>query len=234
MYGIWSILNSAACVEIMGEAGLDFVVLDSEHGSLSSSDLENLSRAAHGYEMETLIRVSRPDGVEIQKALDTGVQGILVPQIRTATEAISVVTACHLAPHGTRGFNPFTRAGHYSGETESVVQQSNSLVIGLLIENSEAVKNIDSILAVEGLNLIYIGVYDLSCSLGVTGQVDDPAVLDIVEMLIMKARGKGVAVGMMVGSRKESERYISRGVRLFIFKPDTMVFFSAIQSMLED
>lgn len=233
VYGIWSILNSTASVEIMGEAGLDFVILDSEHGSLSFSDLEELSRAARGYEIETLIRVSRLDTVEIQKALDIGVEGILVPQIKTASDARNVVAACHLAPQGSRGFNPFTRAGHYRGQTESVVKQSDALIIGLLIENREAVENIDSILAVEGLSLIYIGVYDLSCSLGFRGQVAHPSVLEVVDVLMGKAREKGVSVGMMVESRKDSMRYISRGADFFVFRPDTMVFFLAIQGLLE-
>lgn len=233
LYGIWSILNSAASVEIMGEAGLDFVVLDSEHGSLSFSDLESLSIAAHGYKMETLIRVSRLDAVEIQKVLDIGIEGILVPQIKTSADAKNVVAACRLAPDGSRGFNPFTRAGRYRGDTASVVQQSTELVIGLLIENRDAVENIESILAVEGISLIYIGVYDLSCSLGVGGEVAHPAVLEIVDVLLRKAKKMGVATGLMVGSKQESLGYLARGAGLFVFKPDTQVLFSSIQGLLE-
>jgi 4-hydroxy-2-oxoheptanedioate aldolase len=234
VYGIWSLLNSQASVEISATSGLDFVILDSEHGSIGFREIEDLARAAAATGTEVYVRVSRVDPVEIQRVLDTGISGILVPQVRTKDDVLTVVAACRLAPDGTRGYNPFTRAGNYRGNATAVARQSDGLLVGILIENAQAIENLDEILSVDGLALVYVGVYDLSCALGVPGLVGHILVQQAVEAIRAKAVERGVAVGVMVDSRRGSKNLESGGMHFFVFKPDTTVLAEAIGKLLEE
>jgi 4-hydroxy-2-oxoheptanedioate aldolase len=231
-FGIWNLFSSAACIEILAQSGLDFLILDNEHGAFSFSELENGVRACQGAGTDALVRVSRPDQVEIQKTLDIGVQGILVPQVRTAAEVSDVVAACRLAPEGRRGFNPFTRAGQYRGNARSIHFRPELFTVGVLVENLDAVRNLPAILKVPGLDLIYVGVYDLSCAMGVPGMVDHPEVLKQVEAIAAQAVAAGIAVGLMVASKSAAGPWEAKGFRFFVFKPDTAVFADSIQSLL--
>ena len=231
-FGIWSILNSQVGCEIMAGAGLDFVILDNEHGSFSLSEIESCTRAVQSHNADVFVRVSRPDSVEIQKVLDIGIQGILVPQVRSAQEVREVVASCCLAPTGKRGFNPFTRAGQFRGNSKSAFFDPTFLTVGVLIENQDALGDLDAILEVPGLDLIYIGVYDLSCALGVAGEVTHPRILELLEFVSQKAIAAKVEVGLMVSSRSSAVSFREKGYRFFVFKPDTSVFFDSIQLLL--
>ncbi|HEX2960029.1 MAG TPA: aldolase/citrate lyase family protein, partial [Chitinispirillaceae bacterium] len=207
VYGIWSLLLDPACTEIMAGSGLDFIIFDGEHGTASLSRIEENVRILKAFNCDAIVRPSKVDPVEIQRILDIGVQGILVPQVRTREDVELVVKSACLAPDGVRGYNPFTRAGHYCGNGKSEFFQNDKTIVGVLIENKDAVTNIDDILNVMGLDLIYIGVFDLSCALGVPGDVSHVKVNDMIAIITQKAVEKNISVGLMVDSKASSFRF---------------------------
>lgn len=232
VYGIWSLLLDPVCTEIMAQAGLDFIILDGEHGTGSLSEIEENARVLAAYSCDAFVRASRVDPVEIQRILDIGVRGILVPQIRNSQEVELVVKSTRLAPNGIRGYNPFTRAGNYWGDGKTEYFQNDQTIVGVLIENMDAINNIDAILKVAGLDLIYIGVFDLSCALGVPGDVGNPLVSAAVEEIACKALAKNIQIGLMVDSKTTAERFLSIGAKFFVFKPDTAILSNAIRMLL--
>lgn len=233
VYGIWSLITHGSVTEILASSGMGFVILDNEHGGFSYSELEGATRACATYGTAAVVRVSRPDPVEIQKVLDVGVDGILVPQVRSRQDVELVVSSCRLAPEGRRGFNPFTRAGYYRGDASSRFFDPQDLTVGVLIENYEALSNLETILSVPGLDLVYVGVYDLSCSLGVPGLTNHAVILDALDRILVQALAYGVQVGLMVGSKSDAEPFLSRGFRFFVFKPDTAVLAESMRRLLE-
>jgi 4-hydroxy-2-oxoheptanedioate aldolase len=233
VFGIWSLLIDPACTEIMARSGLDFIIFDGEHGTASLSEIEENARVLAGYPCDSFVRASRVDAIEVQRILDIGVRGILVPQIRNKDDVERVVKSARLAPEGIRGYNPFTRAGQYRGNGKSEYFAQGMTTIGVLIENREAIQEIEAILSVDGLDLIYIGVFDLSCALGVPGDVGNPRVVAAVEKISGIAVAKGVQVGLMVDSKAAAARFLSRGIRFFVFKPDTAILSGAISELLE-
>jgi 4-hydroxy-2-oxoheptanedioate aldolase len=233
VFGIWSLLIDPTCTEIMARSGLDFIIFDGEHGTTSLSEIEESVRILAGYNCDAFVRPSRVDAVEIQRILDIGIRGILVPQVRTRDDVEMVVKSTRLAPNGIRGYNPFTRAGHYCGNGKTEYFQNNQTIVGVLIENMDAINNIDAILDVAGLDLIYIGVFDLSCALGMPGDIGNAKVNDTVANITQKAVDKKIQVGLMVDSKSSAAHFESLGVKFFVFKPDTAIFNNAIKRLLE-
>jgi 4-hydroxy-2-oxoheptanedioate aldolase len=196
IFGAFVRIPEPTITEILGYSGLDFVVIDMEHGPMSNYHAESIVRAAQGTNIASFIRVRENSETMILRALDTGASGIQIPQINTVSSAQNAVRASHFYPKGFRGVCRFTRNAEYSkipvGDYFNK-SNDNTLVI-LQIEGTGGVDNIDKILEVPGIDVIFLGPYDLSQAIGLTGQVGHPEVLKIIEKITKKARDKKIAV----------------------------------------
>lgn len=173
--GPFMITSDPAYVEAAGYAGYDFVLLDMEHGPGTFENLQNLIRAANVSGVCPVVRVPRGTDIWVDRALDVGAGALLVPQIDTAEQARAVISAAKYAPVGTRGTNRFVRSACYGSVPGSAYfAKANETVVILQAEGRKAVENLDEILDVQGLDVLFIGPYDLSSSLGHVGQVDHP------------------------------------------------------------
>jgi len=164
--------SSPALVEIMGYAGLDFVAIDMEHGPLGFEIVEQMIRAAEVSQITPLVRVPRNDPSDIQHALDSGAQGVIVPHVMKRADAERVVEACRYPPQGRRGTCPRVRAGHYGllNAKDYYAEANREVQAIILVEDPEALDRIDDILSTPGLDIVYIGLADLSQSMGFPGQ----------------------------------------------------------------
>lgn len=207
----------AQLVEVCGLAGWDHVLIDAEHGHISVHDCENLVRAAHAVNITPIVRVPTNAPHEILRYLDTGAQGVMVPQVNTRDDAERAAAAARYHPKGARGLAA-TRAATY-GMREPLgkyAEMANANVLVLaLIEDIRAVENLPDILAVEGIDVLSIGPADLSQSMGYPGERDHPTVREAIAEIIRQGVAAGKPVGMNVPTGVDAAREHARGVRVF-------------------
>ena len=202
-------------VEMIGYAGLDFIVIDNEHGCFADSEIEELIRAADLTGVTPIVRVSY-GAAGIQKALDRGAKGVQVPMVNTKEDAEAAVRRAKFPPRGTRGAAYSVRAarfGMYSGKNYLDAADENTLVV-VHIETPEAVKNFDEIISVPGVDIAFIGPADLSVSMGYKAEgPSHPEVRAVIEELIRRGREKGVLMGFMASGIDDIGRCEDLGVR---------------------
>jgi 4-hydroxy-2-oxoheptanedioate aldolase len=235
--GIWTILNSAQHCEVMAEAGLDFQILDLEHGTFDTASLDQCIRSCLSSDCSPLVRPASASGTQIQTALDLGAHGVVVPQVTGISEAQDVVAQCHYFPKGRRGFNPFTRAGSFSPSRHG--HQRNALKDGfgltsVIIENQSALDDIDRVLEIKEIDMLYLGVYDMSLAFGCNGDVNHPKVKEFVKTLVPKIRSAGKSAGLMVKNEEEMKAAVQLGANFLVYGVDTFLLSRAIKSGFDE
>ncbi len=223
--GIWSLIPSPTLAEIVGQAGMDFQILDCEHGFYDLPALESSIRASEAAGCAPLVRMSGPSPAAIQSVLDLGAQGIVMPQLKSAEAARDFLRSLRFGPEGTRGLNPFTRAGGYG----QVKMPEDSALSGVLLENRELYEHLDELLALPSLDFVYLGVYDMSAALGVAGEVDHPAVTAFVADAILRAHRAGKTVAVMAKTEAEVAWFLEMGAGMIVYAVDTYVISRALR-----
>ena len=181
--------------EIISDSGFDWVLIDMEHSAISLENVQNALQVM-GDKILKIVRVPGNDEIWIKRILDTGCDGILVPMVNTAADALRVVQSSKYPLEGRRSVG-LSRAHKYGAGFSGYVENANrDLVIMIQIEHKEGVKNIDEILEVKGIDSIFIGPYDLSASMGLTGQLDHPEVISAVDIIKEKCSKAGVPWGI--------------------------------------
>lgn len=223
-----------AFIEIAGLAGFDFAIIDTEHGPLSIETAEDLCRAGQLAGLDPIVRVSANDQPLIQRALDIGSGGVQVPQIETREQAEAVVRAAKYAPLGMRGISLFTRAGDYTVYgTEGLTDGLNAeQVVIIHIEGVRGLENLDEIVTVPGIDVVFLGPYDLSQSFGIPGQVNDPRVVQGMESAVSKIRAAGKAAGTFAGDAATARRWIDTGVQYISLGVDVGIFANACRTLV--
>jgi len=233
--GTFNLIPSSSVINIIGCAGFDFVIIDAEHGPIGVERAEDLVRAAEVEAMSPIIRVSENNPALILRALDIGAHGVQVPNISNATDARNVVRSAKYAPLGARGLSPYTRAGAYSfkrSNTYTTEANKNTLVI-LNVEGKEGIANLEEILQVEGVDVIFIGPYDLSQSVGKPGLIDDPVVVDAIRTCAGKIRTAGRIAGCFARDIDSLNMLIDCGYQYITYLVDTTILLVALEQVKE-
>ncbi len=207
-------------VEIVASCGYPGVSFDLEHGTNTIQSIEHDVRAAEAFGITPIVRVPGPDANLVTKLLDMGIKGIIFPNIDSPETAQTAVATCRYAPRGKRGACPNVRAVGYDTvdwNTYCRTADDETLVMAL-VESRAGVENIDAILEVPGIDVLFLGPFDLSVSLGVGGQMDHPKVRAALTEVVRKASAKGVAVaGLAVMDQPAAlQHWLDLGVRLFM------------------
>ncbi len=227
-------ISSGAMIEIAAYAGFDFVILDTEHGPLDIQTCENLCRVAHGVGITPIVRIRENEPTQILRALDIGSGGVQVPQICTKADAEAVVKAAKYSPLGMRGVSPYTRAARYFSEGAAIFERLNKASMLLVhIEGVEGLNNLEEIVTVKGLDVIFLGPYDLSQSLGIPGQVHDPRVVDRMREAAKLINAAGLTVGTFADSPETAKRWIDAGVRYVSLSVDTGIYLHGCRHMVK-
>ena len=197
--GTWSSLSSPNVINVLGTTGLDFVVIDMEHGSMSFETTENMVRSAEATGISPIIRTWDDDGQTLLRTLETGTMSVMVPHVKTAEDADRIAKACKYFPEGNRGLSPYTRVHDFTHEGIDIsLQKANEeTLVGILVEGKEGLASLENIVQVEGIDLIYLGLFDICQSVGLPGQVSHPDVLDEVERCREIISSNGIAPGSM-------------------------------------
>jgi len=234
VYGPFMKTSDPMFVEAAGIAGFDFVILDNEHGPVSIENQQNNIRAAEARGTVPIIRLKDSDENTIGKALDIGAYGIQVPQINSAEEARQVVKYAKFYPYGMRGVCRFVRAADYSKmDRYSYFESSRELLIILQLEGINAIKNLDEILDVDGVDILFIGPYDLSQSLGIPGQVNNPIVVNAMKEIISKAKSKNKIIGTFTDTPEDLKMWKNLGLQYLSYSVDVGIFMDACRNIHE-
>jgi len=234
VYGSFVQIPSPAVVEILAHAGFDFVIIDTEHAPFSIETAENLVRAAQLHDICPIIRVTDNDPTKILRALDTGAYGVHIPHVSSRTDAEAIIKAAKYAPQGERGACPYVRAADYSAfdQNEYFLSANENTLLVALIEGIEGVNNIDEILSVPGIDVAFLGPYDLSQSLGLIGQIDHPQVMKELEKVIMKANEKNVIIGTFADTIERAFKWRDLGCRFIAYSLDVGLLLNAGRDVL--
>jgi 2-dehydro-3-deoxyglucarate aldolase/4-hydroxy-2-oxoheptanedioate aldolase len=226
-------LASTEMIEIFCQAGFDWLFVDLEHSALSIRDAQLLLQAADAT-VPCLVRIPASDAVWIKKALDIGAAGIIAPQVLTAEHARQAVAACRYPPQGVRSVGIARAHGYGAGFADYVASANDEVVTVLQIEHIEAVANMTEIVAVPGIDCLFVGPYDLSASMGKLGQVGDPDVQRAIATVRQHARQAGIPLGIFGATAEAVRPFIQCGYTLLAVGIDTLLVTAAAQGIVKN
>lgn len=217
--GVGMGFNAPDLVEFCGELGFDFVFFDGEHGGATAEVCRELQRAADVVGVETIARVPHNAATSIVPYLDAGVWNLIVPHVNSASDADAAVRNASFGPRGHRGAAPGSRAARYGlhqTAAEYFEAANQQVLIIPMIEEEAALRNLEAITAVEGIDAAFVGAQDLSLSMGLPGRTSDPEVRGAADSAIRKLRAQGMIVGAPASDPDEARRVADLGVQLIV------------------
>jgi 4-hydroxy-2-oxoheptanedioate aldolase len=221
--GLWSTLGSATTAEIIGHAGFDWILLDTEH---SPNELPGLVAQLHALQTGTATPIVRPawnDPVLIKRVLDIGVQSLLLPFVQSAEEADRAVAATRYPPDGIRGVSTGSRAAGYGRIGDYVTRAGAEICVLVQIETRAALKALPEIAAVPGVDGIFIGPNDLAASLGHLGDAQHGEVQDAIGQALDAIKSAGKAAGYLTGNEAEARKWLDAGFTFVAVGSDNAV-----------
>ena len=227
-------LGSPSVAELLAYSGYDWLLVETEHNALDSAQVERMLMAIDGSGAMPMVRVPPSDLFAIQKALDIGGMGIIVPMVKTVEEAEAVVAATRYPPEGNRGFGPL-RASRYTLDYDDYLERANrNILVGLLLETAEAVEDLERIAAVPGVDLLYMGMWDLSLALGVDPRRQPHPETDaVIDKALQVGRDTGVAIGIGVGSPEDLAHRLEQGFTFLGYGSDYSLLVGGARSAVE-
>lgn len=218
--GTWVSIPDIAVVEILAQAGFDYLLIDGEHAPISPSQLFPLAVAAERRGCPVVYRVQTNSADLIKAALDIGIAGLMVPMVESPEEAAAVVSAAKYPPAGRRGMGPW-RASNFFQDFQGYVASANEQTAVIVqIESAAAVERAAQIAAVPGIDALFVGPADLSGSLGVPVGKLDPPLLEALKRIVAAGQATGRCVGIDAPSNERLETFAGLGFRLFSFGID--------------
>lgn len=208
-HGLWSLLPGAVNAEVLARSGPDYVVVDLQHGALTEAELPGVTAAIRAAGAVPLVRTRSPLFADVGRPLDLGACGVIVPNVRDAAHAREVVAATRYAPAGSRS------VGRLSGGA------GRPLVV-VMIETATALDDLDAVLAVEGLDGVYVGPGDLSLSLGLHGADRAADLRDVLSSIIARAVSAKVPIGVHGYNGDDAANYAAEGATIVTVAVDSV------------
>lgn len=231
-YGGWCTIPSPFVAELMGAAGYDWICVDTQHGLVGYAELRGMLQALSISGTPAFVRVSGHDSAPIGKALDAGAHGIIVPTVDTAEQAHAAVAAARYPPLGERSWGPTRAALVTPGLTPDL--SNRSVVVVVMIETVEALRNLDSILAVPGVDVALVGPYDLAVSSGLGTDVVSraPEQIDGIDAVLRGCLRHRVIPGISGGDASLADRWSRLGYQLVSVGSDSALLATAVRASL--
>ena len=233
--GTFCVSNSRAVIETLAASGLDYVLIDTEHFMTNPETIEQMITAAEAAGVTPFVRVQENVNL-IDRCVSAGARGVMVPMVNTKEQAQEAVNVIKYAPVGKRGVcNP--RAITYGAKgLESMLDfyktENDNIMCILQMETYESYQNLPEILEVEGIDSIFVGRMDLTNSMGIAGQFDDPRVVEIVEKTLKMGKEKGLSMGMITFDGEDTNKFFNMGYDWVGMAGDMMLLAMATQSEL--
>jgi 2-dehydro-3-deoxyglucarate aldolase len=229
--GSWIQIPHASIAEIMGQSGYDWVAVDLEHGSIDISQLPDIFRALELGNTLPLVRVARGHSKDCKQALDAGAAGIIVPMVETSEHLLQMRDACRWPPAGNRGVG-FSRANFFGKHFDAYSDEAQKPILVAMIEHIRAVDNLHDILAVDGLDAIFVGPYDLSASMGYTGDFDELEFKMVMKKIYSLCKDSNIPCGVHVVAPDPSllKQRIDEGYQFIAYSIDSVFLLIAAEN----
>lgn len=229
--GTWIMLGHPGIAEICARAGLDWVVVDLEHTTISEKEAGELLRVIDLCGVFPMVRLTSNNPDQIKRMMDAGAKGIVVPNVKSADEAERAVASTRYAPAGTRGVGLGKAQGYGPGFREYVAWQKEGPVVIVQIEDISAVEHLESILRAQGVDGYFVGPYDLSCSMGIPGDFDNPEFKGILTRILQTGLDLGRPAGIHVvePDLERLREVVSEGYRIVAYSVDTRILDTAVR-----
>ena len=223
--GTFCTVPSVALCDVLASSEPDFIVIDCEHGPISFETAQGMVIACESQNVSPVVRVADLGAVDILKSLDIGAHAVQVPNITTAQNVRKVIEYYKYPPAGNRGFSPFTRAGEYSlDNAKKLTAQANRNVLTVVhIEGLSAIDHIEEILEIKELDIIFLGLFDISKSLGIPGEVEHPRVIKLLKDLTGKIDRASKIAGTIAMNARQMEEFLDWGLRYITYSVDCEV-----------
>lgn len=227
VFGCWMSIAESYTAEIMGNAGFDWLLIDGEHSPNDIRSIRDQMIALKGSDSHPVVRVPIGETWVIKQVLDVGAQTVLVPMVETAKQARELVRACRYPPDGTRGVGYLVGRVSGFGQIENYGRTANDQICLLVqVESKTGLENLDDILAVEGVDGVFIGPADLSASLGYLGQTGHPEMQETILSALKKISDSGKAAGILTNDDAMIQASLDAGARFVAVAMDIALLLS--------
>jgi 2-keto-3-deoxy-L-rhamnonate aldolase RhmA len=220
---------------IVAAAGADFVLFDMEHTGLGFETLKSLLAGCRGLDLAPLVRVPAHAPDMIARALDLGAEGVMLPMVETRAQAEAIAAAAHYPPHGRRGaaFGVAHDDYRLGSPAETMRAARARTMVLALVETAAGIENVDAIASVPEIDVLWLGHFDLTNSMGIPGQFDHPAYRAAVARLIEAAHRHGKIAGFMALDERWARDYWAHGFRMIAYGLDHLLFQAALKAGLD-
>ncbi|WP_338447719.1 aldolase/citrate lyase family protein [Niallia oryzisoli] len=236
VFGTWIMTNSLDNAEILGHTGVDFIMIDAEHGSMDLESAGKMVSVIRGTRATPLLRAAGNEKSLIKRGLDTGASGIMIPMVNTKEEAEEAVSYCKYPPDGVRGMGAGRAVlfGAAAEDYEDYYARANEeLLVILQIEHYSAVDNIEEILSVPDIDIAFIGPYDLSTSMGLQGQLNHPDVLKSYQKVIAACEKYNVTPGIMTWT-DGIQQHLDMGFKFLLGGMDGAILYNGVKQLVSE
>ncbi len=215
---------------ILDACGLDFVIFDMEHGRCDVGMLEQMIASCRGSRIVPMVRVPDLNFTPLSRVLDLGARGVMVPRVETREQTEEIVRALKYAPQGRRGVALGIAHDLYrAAGAEFFAQANEDLPVIIQVETVKAFENLEAIAAVPGVDVLWVGHYDLTVSMGIPGQFHHPRLLGAMDDLVAACTRHGVAPGFLPPSPESAAHWVSKGFRMISLGSDIGVFLDGMR-----
>lgn len=233
--GMWVCSGSPLVAELCAGSGLDWLLIDAEHSPNGLESVLAQLQAINGYQIHTLVRPPVNDTVVIKQYLDLGIQNLLIPMVNSVAEAEAAVAATRYPPHGVRGVgSSLARAARWNRIPDYLARASETVSVTVQIESTAAVDTVENILAVDGVDAIFLGPSDLAASMGLLGQQEHPQVRAAVEHCLAAAQQAGKPTGVNAFNRDTARAYLGAGASFVLVGADVALLARGSEGLAAD
>jgi 4-hydroxy-2-oxoheptanedioate aldolase len=233
--GMWVCSGSPLVAELCAGAGLDWLLIDAEHSPNGLESVLAQLQAVRGYPVQAVVRPPVNDTVLIKQYLDLGVQNLLIPMVHSVADAEAAVAATRYPPHGVRGVgSALARASRWNRIPDYLARAADTVSLTVQIESEAAVAAVEDILAVDGVDAIFLGPSDLAASLGLLGQQEHPQVRAAVEHCLAAAKAAGKPAGVNAFTPATAHRYMAAGAAFVLVGADVSILARGSEALAAD
>ncbi len=233
--GCWMCFGDTVAADLMSQTGFDWLVVDGEHGPNDIRSITDQVRVLSRTDSHAVVRVPIGEDWVLKQALDAGAQTVLVPMVDTGAQAEAIVRACRYAPDGVRGMGGYgARVTNFGGISDYVTTANAEICVLVQAETRAAIANLDDILAVDGVDGVFIGPADLSADMGFPGNPDAPEVQAVIQDAITRIRAAGKAAGILVFSLEAAKTCLELGATFVAVGIDTALLAQAARALSGD
>ena len=216
---------------MLSACDLDFVIYDMEHGRCDVALAAEMIASCRGSDIVPMVRVPDLDAAPLSRVLDLGARGVMVPRVETRAQMERIVAELKYAPEGKRGVALGIAHDLYrAGDASFFARANDDTAVIVILETVRAFENLDEIVSVPGLDVAWMGHYDLTVSMGIPAQFDHPRFLEAMDALVDSCRRHGVAPGFLPATPAITAHWIQKGFRAISLGSDIGVFLSAVRA----